>query len=197
MEIKVHTKNLKLTPKIEEYIDRKVDRLDRYLPDIIDARMELRVEGRSEQPIAQLTIRSNGGPIFRAEDKKQNDIFAAIDLVVDKMYGQLRRYKTKRKRQRKGGDRWNDVGFEDIAIPATVENGADAEEETTEDETFGGIIVRRKPLMLTPMNEEEAMEQTEMLDHDFFVFLNGETGLLNVLYKREDGNYGVLIATDS
>lgn len=195
MEIKVHAKNIKLSSRLEEYIDRKVERLDRYLPDIMDARMELRSEGRNNQPIAQLTIRSHGGPIFRAEDKKQEDIFAAIDVVTDKMYGQLRRYKTKRKRNRKGGDRWIDVDYEDIAIPAptTTDDGASDEDDELED-LITGEIVRHKQLMLAPMNEEEAVEQTELLNHNFFVFLNGETGQVNVLYKRDDGNYGVLIA---
>lgn len=194
MEIKVHAKNIKMSERLEEHVNKKVERLDRYLPDIMDARMELRSEGRNNQPIAQLTIRSEGGPIFRAEDKKQDDIFAAIDIVVDKMYGQLRRYKTKRKRNRKGGERWNDVEYQDIAIPTPAENGALPEDDDIAEDLDTGEIVRHKNIMLLPMNEEEAIEQTELLDHDFFMFLNGDTGQVNVLYKREDGNYGILIA---
>jgi putative sigma-54 modulation protein len=194
MEIKVHAKNINLSERLETHVSKKVERLDRYLPDIMDARMELRSEGRNNQPIAQLTIRSQGGPIFRAEDKKQEDIYAAIDVVVDKMYGQLRRYKTKRKRKRKGGDRWIDVDYQDIAIPAPATNDVADEDDDDLEDLVSGEIVRHKHLMLTPMNEEEAVEQTELLNHNFFVFLNGETGQVNVLYKRDDGNYGVLIA---
>ncbi|MCB9437958.1 MAG: ribosome-associated translation inhibitor RaiA [Anaerolineales bacterium] len=193
MEIKVHTKNLHLTPRLETYIDKKVERLDRYLSNITEANLELRKEGRNEQPVAQLTIRHRNGTIFRAEDKKQQDIFAAIDEVVDKMYRQVERYKSKR-RHKKGGDRWIDLDVaEDLALPIP-----EAEEEPIPETAFDEeemLIVRRKDVLLNPMLEDEAMEQIDLLGHDFFVFLNGETGRVNVLYKREDGNYG-LLATD-
>lgn len=192
MEIKVHTKNLHLTPRLETYIDKKVERLDRYLANIAEANLELRKEGRNEQPVAQLTIRHRNGTIFRAEDKKQQDIFAAIDEVVNKMYRQVERYKSKR-RQKKGGDRWIDLDVaEDLALPVIEmdEEPSLAYPLGDEEETQ---IVRRKDVLLNPMLEEEAMEQIDLLGHDFFVFLNGETGRVNVLYKRDDGNYGLLV----
>lgn len=192
MEIKVHTRNLHLTPRLESYIDKKVERLDRYLSNITEASLELRKEGRNQQPIAQLTIRNQRGLIFRVEDKKQQDIFAAIDVVVDKMSRQIKRHKTK-KRRRKGGERWIDVDAEDLAIPAPIETQEDELEELDDEEDMQ--ILRRKDILLTPMHEEEAIEQIELLGHDFFVFLNGDSGLVNVLYKRQDGNYGLLVAT--
>ena len=188
MEIKVHARNLNLTPRLEEYIDKKIERLDRYLSNIMEANLELRKEGRTEQPIAQLTIRNNRGMVFRAEDKKQQDIFAAVDVVIDKMYRQLDRYKTKRRAQKKGAERWVDVELEELALPAEV---AELEEEA-EPVADEKQIVRRKSMLLNPMHEEEALEQIELLGHDFFVFLNGDTGAVNVLYKRQDGNYGLL-----
>ncbi len=189
MEIKVHTRNLHLTPRLESYIDKKVDRLERYLSNIIEANLELKKEGRTGQPVAQLTIRNKKGVIFRAEDKKQQDIFASVDVVIDKMYRQLERHKSKRRR-RKGSEKWTDV---DMSIPI------DEEEELTdidlgEEEEEVVEIVRRKNVLLTPMNEEEAIEQIELLGHDFFVFLNGDTGFVNVLYKRQDNQYGLLVA---
>lgn len=191
MEIKVHTKNLHLTPRLETYIDKKVERLDRYLSNIIEANLELRKEGRNEQPVAQLTIRHRNGTIFRAEDKKQQDIFAAIDEVVDKMYRQVQRYKSKR-RNKKGGERWVDIDVaEDLALPVPEANESAMEPLTDDEEDMQ--IVRRKDVLLNPMLEEEALEQIDMLGHDFFVFLNGETGRVNVLYKRDDGNYGLLV----
>lgn len=193
MEIKVHTKNLHLTPRLETYIDKKVERLDRYLSNIAEANLELRKEGRNELPVAQLTIRHRNGTIFRAEDKKQQDIFAAIDEVVNKMYRQVERYKSKR-RHKKGGDRWIDLDVaEDLALPVPETDEESFPEIAFDDEEMQ--IVRRKDVLLNPMLEEEAMEQIDLLGHDFFVFLNGETGRVNVLYKREDGNYG-LLATD-
>ncbi|PJF43607.1 MAG: ribosomal subunit interface protein [Phototrophicales bacterium] len=190
MQIKVHTKNIQLSKRLEEYVNKKVSRLDRYLPNIQSADMELRVEGRSQQPIAELTIRSKRGVIFRAEDKKQEDIFAAIDVVVDKMYRQIRRYKTKKQRRRKGAERWVEAVEElDVIIP---EDESDLELEDFEEEGLAEVV-RRKHLELKPMSEEEAIEQAELLGHNFFVFLNEETGVINVLYRREDGHYGVLI----
>lgn len=188
MEIKVHTRNLHLTPRLESYIDKKVDRLERYLSNITDANLELKKEGRTGQPVAQLTIRHKKGVIFRAEDKKQQDIFASVDVVVDKMYRQLERHKSKQRR-RKGGERWTDV---DMSIPIEDEEVADT--EILEDEEEAIEIVRRKMVLLTPMNEEEAIEQIELLGHDFFVFLNGDTGMVNILYKRQDNQYGLLVA---
>ncbi|NDJ84977.1 MAG: ribosome-associated translation inhibitor RaiA [Chloroflexi bacterium] len=192
MEIKVHTRNLNLTPRLESYIDKKVERLDRYLNNITEANLELRKEGRTEQPIAQLTIRNERGLIFRVEDKKQADIYAAIDTVVDKMYRQLRRHKDKRRRNKKGGSRWSEVDAAAFAIPEEEEAPSPTEEEVAEAQ-----VVRRKSIILAPMLEDEALEQFDMLGHDFFVFLNGETGNVNVLYKREDGNYGLLNAEQS
>ena len=194
MEIKVHTKNVRLSNRLEEHIHRKVERLDRYLPKISDARMELRTEGRNEQPVAQLTIRSERGLVFRAEDKKQDDIYSAIDMVVDKLYRQVQRYKTKRQRARKGARRWNDIALEEIAI-AVPDEADEVEETTLADEELFTEVIRRKTLELEPMNEEEAIERAELIGHNFFVFLNADTNQVNVLYQREDGNYGILIAT--
>ena len=115
--------------------------------------------------------------IFRAEDKKQQDIFASVDVVIDKMYRQLERHKSKRRR-RKGSEKWTDV---DMSIPLDEEELMDT--DFAEDEAIE--IVRRKNVLLTPMNEEEAIEQIELLGHDFFVFLNGDTGLVNVLYNAK------------
>lgn len=192
MEIKVHARNLNLTPRLEEYIDKKVERLDRYLSNITEANLELRKEGRTEQPIAQLTIRNKRGMIFRVEDKKQQDIFAAVDMVIDKMYRQLQRYKTK-VQSKKGSDRWTDIELEDLGL-AIDRSPDDVQDDSSDDVAEEKQVVRRKNVLLSPMHEEEAVEQLELLGHDFFLFLNGDTGTINVLYKRQDGNYGLLVA---
>lgn len=181
MKIQVHTKNMHLPKRLEEYIDKKVERLERYLSNITEANLELSTEGRTEQPVAQLTIRNERGIILRTEEKKQQDIFAAVDMVVDKMYRQIKRYKTKVQQKRKG-EKWVDVA------PELPEEELPAEEAYPE-----GVIVRRKNVLLSPMNEEEAIAQIELLGHDFFVFLDGMSGKTSVLYKREDGNYGVMV----
>lgn len=185
MEIKVHARGLNYNPKLEDYVNRKVDRLERYLPNILSAELELSSEGRSNQPVAQLTIRNKRGMIFRAEDKKQQDIYSAIDAVVDKMSRQIRQYKTKQRR--KGKERWS------LAVdPELIEMPFDETELEAVEDVVETKIVRRKDIMLTPMNEDEAVEQLELLGHDFFVFLNGDSGVVSVAYKRQDGNFGIL-----
>lgn len=184
MKIEVRTHNLHLSERLQSYVDKKVERLERYLSNITEAHLELSTEGRTEQPIAQLTIRNERGVVLRAEDKKQKDIYAAIDMVIDKMYRQIKRYKTKF--NRKGNERWIDVA-PDMPL-----------EEIEAEETFlEGHVMRRKNIMLTPMTEEEAIEQIELLGHDFFVFLDGNTGKTCVMYKRKDGNYGLLVTESS
>ncbi|NOG63116.1 MAG: ribosome-associated translation inhibitor RaiA [Chloroflexi bacterium] len=185
MEIKVHTRGLNYGPKLEEHVNKKLDRLGRYLPNIMTADLELSSEGRSNQPVAQLTIRNKRGMIFRAEDKKQQDMFSAVDAVVDKMSRQIRQYKTKQRR--KGKERWSEA-----VDPELIEISFDEAEPEAAEEVVESKIIRRKDVILTPMNEDEAVEQLELLGHDFFVFLNGDTGHVGVVYKRQDGNFGVL-----
>jgi putative sigma-54 modulation protein len=186
MEIKVHAHDMGLSPRLESYITEKIDRLDRYLSNIIDANLELHKEGRSNQPVVQLTIRSERGTIFRVEERKQNDFFAAIDVVVDRMYRQLERHKTKN--IRKGNSRAGDIPAEAVELPPLEgDTGLDLSNEDTYD------VVRRKEVTLNPMYESEAVEQLELLGHDFFVYLDGETGRTHILYKRHDGGYGLLV----
>lgn len=182
MQIKVHAKDMGISPRLDEYINTKLERLDRYLSNITEANLELQKEGRSNQPVVQLTIRNDRGTVFRVEERKQGDFFAAIDAVADRMARQLRKYKTKHRRRGKGHDQWLNIPPEELLPPEEV------------DEEEGYKIVRRKELTLNPMFEEEAVEQIELLGHDFFVYQDGDTGKTHILYKRRDGNYGVLIA---
>jgi putative sigma-54 modulation protein len=172
-EVSIFARNMEMTPRLREYVERKVSKLDRYLPSVDEARMELKVEdtrSADHRQVAQLTVRVRG-TILRAEERT-NDMFASIDIVLDKMYRQIARYKGKRR------DRWH----------ATVEELPIEEppEETT------GEIVRAKRFEIRPMSPEEAIEQMELLGHIFYIFLNADEDAINVLYKREDGNYGLL-----
>jgi putative sigma-54 modulation protein len=126
--------------------------------------------------VCQVTIRSNG-TILRAEERS-DDMFSSIDTVLDKMYRQIARYKGKRQ------NRWRGAGAPVEPLPITFEEEAPEEEAAR--------IVRFKRFPITPMHPEEAIEQMELLGHDFFVFYNAEEGETNVLYRRKDGNYGVI-----
>ena len=190
MQLIVQGKNIQVTDRLREYVETKVDRLDRYLPTITDARMELASEQtrkHGDRQIAQLTIHSKG-MMLRAEERS-GDIFTSVDMVMDKMKRQIDRYKSKRRARFRGA-------LSREVEPPTEEREVDAEElldEITEDdETLEGSIVRIKRFQVSPMDPEEAIEQMELLGHDFFVFYNADGGQFNVVYRRRDGNYGLI-----
>ena len=188
MEVQIHAKNMGVKPQLREYIEKKVGKLDRYLPNIVEAKVDIATERQKqggERAVAQLTIRDRRGTILRAEDKTQSEPFSAFDRVLDKMYRRIRSYKGKRRRR--GGDRFAELEPE-LAAAEMVPG-----EETEAIEEGKTEIVRRKTIDVTPMSEVEAIEQMELLGHDFFVFLNASTATLNVAYLRDDGNYGILI----
>jgi len=190
MELKIHARNVDVNSRLQDHVEKKVNKLDRYLPNIQEVRVDLAIERRKagvDEFIAQLTVRNQRGVILRAEEKKQPDIYAALDVALDKMYRQIERYKGRR--SRKGQSRFTAPASE-LELMEPVPTAGDEEEEAVEAKMQ---IVRRKQVALVPMSEEEAIDQMELLGHSFFIFHNAETGQIGVLYRREDGNYGVLV----
>lgn len=182
MELTINGRNLDVTPRLETYVQKKTGKLDRYMPNLVKIHVDLSEENtRSavERQVAQITIRDDRGTILRAEERS-NDMFAAIDAVVDKLYRQINRYRGKRRRK------WRGAAEEEAALgaPLPLEDEEIEEKEQT--------IVRYKRFPVHPMPAEEAIEQMELLGHDFFVFFNPDDEAINVLYKRHDGNYGLL-----
>jgi putative sigma-54 modulation protein len=182
MDILIRSSNLEVTDRLQDYVAKKTQRLDRYMPHLSEVRVDLSEENtRSavERHVAQITIRDERGTILRAEERS-NDMFASVDAVVDKLYRQINRYRGKQRRNRRGND---ELTFEPLPV----------EMEPLEDEEDGSRIVRRKRFALQPMSPEEAVEQMELLGHDFFVFFNLDEEAVNVVYRRHDDNYGLLI----
>ena len=178
MNLTVHGRNVAVSDRVQEYVEKKVSRLDKFLPQIREARAELvRSETRAsaDRYTAQLTIWADG-QILRAEESSE-DLFASVDAIVDKMYRQIERYK---------GRRFKSKRRNAAAAAAAVEMSATQLPEETVN------IVRTKQFVAEPMIPEEAVEQMELLGHDFFVFFNVDTGSLNIVYGRRDGNYGLL-----
>jgi len=132
---------------------------------------------------AQLTIWTNGR-ILRAEEST-GDIFASIDAIMDKMSRQIERYKGRRFNSKR---REAAAGAADADLAATIL----PEEAEVEAEEMLGNVVRTKRFLVQPMTQEEAAEQMELLGHDFFIYFSVEVQALNVLYRRKDGNYGLL-----
>jgi putative sigma-54 modulation protein len=177
-------KNLDITEDLRSYIEKRANKLDRYLPDLSEVRIDLSVQktrSSQDRQVAQMTVRSNG-VILRAEERAE-EMSVAIDAVIEKMHRQIARYKGKRV------DRWQGhvTGRVDVDMPPLPSEVL--EELAEQDERR---IVRTKRFFVAPMTEDEAIEQMELLGHDFFIFYNPNHGLLNVLYRRRDGNYGLL-----
>ncbi len=178
MDVIITGRNVEVTDWIRDYVNKKVGKLSRYLPEAKEARVELtreKTRNATARETVQVTIWANGS-ILRAEEKSA-DLFAAVDAVTDKMERQIERFKGKRRRRRQ-------------AAPALALSGALGMEE--EEESSGPAIVRVKQFPISPMSVEEAIDQMELLGHDFFVFYNADTSNMNVVYKRKDGNYGLL-----
>ncbi|NMB36173.1 MAG: ribosome-associated translation inhibitor RaiA [Firmicutes bacterium] len=173
MQINVRGKNIEITPALQEYVDKRLRKLEKYFDTQIDAQTTLSVV--REDHIVEVTIVING-LILRGEEST-NDMYASIDLVVDKLERQMHKYKTKinRKLRQKGkkglSEKLADLGKEEETEPR---------------------VVRTKRFIMKPMPIEEAILQLNLLGHDFFVFTNADTEEINVLYKRKDGNYGLI-----
>ena len=181
----VHGRNVEITEWIREYVNKKVGRLERYLNQVTDARIELShhaTRAADDRFTAQLTIWTNGH-ILRAEESTA-DILVSIDAAVETMSEQVRRFK---------GRRFQNRRRQSAAVSAEAEIAATTVvEEDLEDEEELAKIVRRKEFILQPLDEEEAVAQMELLGHDFFVYYDVDAKGVNVVYRRRDGQYGLL-----
>lgn len=189
MEIIISGQNMKVTDALEEYAKKKLGRLDRYLPNITDVRLDLvRENSRRGEDLAraQITVRHRRGAILRAEESVPGDFQVALNLAIDKMYRRIERFKGKR--SRKGRERFS-ATLEELSAAEELPEFAAALEAVEGDEQ----VIRRKDVIVTIMTEEEAAEQMELLGHTFFIFQNGTTGELNIIYKRTTTGYGVLV----
>ncbi len=178
-KVEITAKNLLLGDQIKEYINKKVSRLERILPEIEETHIELSsskaIRNRKERDVAQFTLQGKGFTL-RSEEAG-SDLMTAIDKSADKMKRQIERFKGKRNHGRGDGTSVSNVTSETDNMEENVKS----------------LIVRRKTFTLMPMDENEAIEQMALLAHeDFFVFYNVQTNSVNVLYKRHDGDYGLI-----
>ena len=179
-EVQIFGKNMEVTDNVHDYVSDKAGNLDRYLKEIESTRVDLSyvksARSAADRQVAQITVR---GPriLLRAEERA-DDILAAFDTALGKMQRQIERFKGKRKRGRGDGRSAAEVA------PVSFEDELEEEEM---------VIARRKKFTVYPMVVEEALEQMKLLGHNnFFIFYNGETNSMNVLYRRRDGSYGLI-----
>ena len=173
MKYNIRGNKIEVTEAINDYLVDKISKIEKYFDDndSIEAKVLISTKGKDQK--VEVTIWS-GKYNVRAEETSE-DLYAAIDLVEEKLERQLKKYKSKlsSKRAPRG------------EITAEIEEYFEDDEQT---------IVRRKEVFLKPIDEEEAITQMELLGHTFFVFKNVDTGKINVVYKRTDGDYGIIEA---
>ncbi len=178
MEITIKGKNVEVTKALRDYAEKKVSKIQRFFEgDMIDAQVTMGIEKGLH--IVEVTMQING-LLLRGEEKT-GDMYASVDGAVDKIERQIRKYKTRiNRRLRQIGTHLVEAAF----TPDGPEVAEEAEEEAR--------IVRTKRFAMKPMSVQEAVMQMELLGHDFYVFSNAETEEVNVVYRRKDGNYGLI-----
>lgn len=169
----IRGKNIEVTEALKDYVEKRLSKLEKFIEDVRVAQVTLSVEGESHK--VEVTIPLNG-VILRGEEETE-DMYSSIDLVVDKLEKQIDKYKTKLYRRYRG------IGFRKSLV-RELESSGEAVEQFK--------IVRTKKFALKPMDVEEAVMQMNLLGHSFFVFFNSGTDEVNVVYRRHDGNFGLI-----
>jgi len=176
MELQITGQNIDLSPAVRRYIERKLSKLNRHLPNILTSRVEI-IEEKTKSPeqhyVVQMLLDSSG-TLLRGEERGR-DLFIAIDKVTEIMDRQIEHYKGKLYEKGRGNSLARSEPSEAEEIPQPPRK-----------------VVRVKRFAVKPMSPAEAVDQMELLGHDFFLFLNADTEELNLLYRRKDGNYGLI-----
>ena len=171
MKTTIVARKMDLTDGMKEYVEKKLTKLDKFFDDDTEAKITMSVE-KSRQKI-EATIFSHN-TIFRVE-QITSDMYVTMDKIIDDMERQIRKHKTRLEKRLKK-DAFTDMGVYDVP--------ADEEKEFN--------IIKTKSLTTKPMSNEEAILQMNLLGHSFFVFKNSENEQNNIVYKRKDGNYGII-----
>jgi putative sigma-54 modulation protein len=190
MEVQIKAKDLKVSQDLRDFVQGRVNKLDRFIGRVTDAKLELTHEHPrtgGERIVAQLTIAARH-TILRAEEQHA-DAQRAIDLAIGKMVTQIRRYHSKRTDRARRPSVAEFVTLPDLAAADLAELDATIDGA---DESDGQEVVRTKRFALKPMTSGEAIDQLELLGHDFFVFLNADDNQVNVIYRRRRGDYGLI-----
>ena len=173
MKLNIRGEKVEITPAIKEYIETKMERLDRYFEDSESQEAFIKVRIRGVEQIIEVTVPTHKFTL-RAEESHK-DLYAATDLVIDKLERQIRKNKTRL------NNRYKNAEVVDFDFNFEVK-------EKENDEK----IVKRKTIESKPMDEEEAILQMELINHDFFAFKNVKEECISVVYKRKDGHYGLI-----
>ncbi|MCU9593253.1 ribosome-associated translation inhibitor RaiA [Caldibacillus thermolactis] len=177
MNFNIRGENIEVTPALRDYAEKKISKLEKYFHDELNATVYVNLKVYNDKrtkvevtiPLSQLTLRA---------EEVNEDMYAGIDLIADKLERQIRKYKTRVNRKAR------ELKEKDIFVNGAVTK----EDKNTEDIE----IVRAKRFDLKPMDSEEAVLQMNLLGHDFFVYTDAETNNTNIVYRRKDGRYGLI-----
>lgn len=185
MELQIFSKNVVLSPSVESYVRLKLQKLLRHMPTIADGKVEI-VKEKAKSPDHRYNVQvtlTSGGMLLRSEERART-VRLAVDGAVKTLDRQIERYKGRLYEKGRG--------LSPIRDHSTYKEMA---EEGAEDEYGEGLpkIVKVKRFAIKPMSVDEAVEQMELLGHAFFLFVNSETSSVSLLYRRNDGNYGLIV----
>jgi putative sigma-54 modulation protein len=184
MKLVIQGKNIEITDAIHEYVHQKIEKAVSHFQNLtteVDVHLSVARNPRiNPKQIAEVTIYANGA-VVRAEESTEN-LYASIDMVADKIARQLRKYKEKRQDKVQAAIKTTDALHQDPVAPTLITGTPELPSE----------VIRTKYFAMPPMTVQEALEQLELVDHDFYMFLNAETGEINVIYERNHGGYGVI-----
>ncbi|MDZ8023150.1 MAG: ribosome hibernation-promoting factor, HPF/YfiA family [Nostoc sp. DedQUE01] len=184
MKLVIHGKNIEITDAIREYVHQKIEKAVNHFQSItneVDVHLSVARNPRiNPRQAAEVTIYANGS-VIRAEESSEN-LYASIDLVADKIARQLRKYKERRQDHKTHAQPTEEVVAESVVTDLIGDRTPELPSE----------VVRTKYFSMPPMTLAEALEQLQLVGHDFYMFRNADTGEINVIYERNHGGYGVI-----
>jgi putative sigma-54 modulation protein len=186
MKLVIHGKNIEITDAIHEYVHQKIEKAVNHFQNLtneVDVHLSVARNPRiNPKQAAEVTIYANG-TVIRAEESSEN-LYASIDLVADKIARQLRKYKERRQDKKTHAQPKAGVGVEQQPVISDLIGDRTPE--------LPSEVVRTKYFAMPAMTIKEALEQLQLVGHDFYMFRNAETGEINVIYERNHGGYGVI-----
>ena len=169
MEVLVRGNKIDITDAMKDYVKEKLSKLDKYTLDDTTATVLVKIRNYSQKVEVTIPLKTL---MLRAEDESQ-DFYSAVDLVVNKLERQIRKNKSKLNKREKSG-------IKEFNIDDITDNGEDE------------LVIKRKKIDIKPMNLDEAILQMELLGHNFYMYKDSDIGRIALVYKRNDGGYGVI-----
>ncbi|MFC4409546.1 ribosome hibernation-promoting factor, HPF/YfiA family [Chungangia koreensis] len=186
LKFNIRGENIEVTPAIREYVEKKVQKLERYFTEGANATANVNLKVYNDKqtkveitiPMKNLTLRA---------EERHDDMYAAVDLICDKLERQIRKYKTKVNRKFRERE-----GVASFFASVNGNSNGETAVSVLDDEDSEFPIVRTKQFDLKPMDQDEAILQMNMLGHNFFIFTDAESNGTHIVYKRRDGKYGLI-----